>query len=135
MRFVHLTILALSLAAVSGCQSYAQLEANDPAVGEEEVFAAGQPGDTEHLANLHHVLRHRAEYKPEVIAAALTSVAAIGDASSVAVVAALSDDPDEEIRWHVAAALKQLGGADAQAVLAGMAKGDASELVREEAAQ
>ncbi len=126
--------LALAFAALAtGCTSFARLEANDPAVGEEEVFAAGEPGDTEHLANLHHVLSHRADYEPEVVAAALASVGEIGDPSSVPYAAALSRDDDEEIRWHVAAALRQLGGADADAVLVRMADEDDSDLVRSEA--
>jgi len=131
------TLLALVAVAAlaAGCQSYAQLEANDPNVGEEEVFAAGRSGDMDHLDNLHHVLAHRAEYEPEVVAAALTSVGEMGDPSSVPYVVALRGDADEEIRWHVAGALRRLGGTDAQAVLADMAAHDASQLVREEAAQ
>ncbi len=127
--------IMLALVVVPGCQSFDQLEANDPTVDEEEVFAAGEPGETEHLGNLHHVLAHRGDYEPEVVAAALTSVAAIGDPSSVALVAALQDDTDEEIRWHVAAALQRLGGSEARTVLARMATSDLSELVRSEAAQ
>jgi len=96
------------LLALSGCTSFAALEANDPGVDEEEVFAAGRAGDTEHLANLHHVLSHRSAYEPEVVAAALTSVGEIGAPSSV---------PHE-----------------ARAVLARMAASDRSELVRDEAA-
>ena len=122
------------LLALSGCTSFAALEANDPGVDEEEVFAAGRAGDTEHLANLHHVLSHRSAYEPEVVAAALTSVGEIGAPSSVPHVAALQDDPSEEVRWHVAAALRRLGGDEARAVLARMAASDRSELVRDEAA-
>lgn len=125
--------LALAAVLTAGCTSFDQLEQNDPNVGEEEVFAAGQAGDTEHLDNLHHVLAHRAGYAPEVVAAALTSVGEIGDPTSVPLVAALHQDADEEIRWHVAAALKRLGGDDARAVLAQMAANDSSELVRGEA--
>lgn len=137
MRALHRTVLSLVAVAfvAAGCQSYAQLESNDPNVGEEEVFAAGQSGDTDHLDNLHHVLAHRDGYGPEVVAAALTSVGEMGDPSSVPYVVALRGDADEEIRWHVAAALKRLGGNDANAALADMAANDASELVREEAAQ
>ena len=134
-RPVRAAAIMLALVVAPSCQSFDQLEANDPTVDEEEVFAAGEAGDTEHLGNLHHVLANRADYEPEVVAAALTSVAEIGDPSSVAPVAALQNDADEEIRWHVAAALHRLGGTEAHAVLARMAKSDASELVRSEAAQ
>lgn len=124
-------LCALSLAA--GCTSFEQLERNDPNVDEQEVFAAGRSGSPEHLGNLHHVLANRGAYDPEVVAAALTSVAEIGDPSSVPHVAALADDSDEEIRWHVASTLKQLGGREADAVLEDMAAHDPSELVRSEA--
>ena len=134
-RLLRRLVLLAILPAAVGCTSFAQLESNDPSVGEEEVFEAGQQGNREHLDNLHHVLAHRNEYDPEVVAAALTSVGEIGDPSSVSYVTALRNDPDEEIRWHVAAALEQLGGDAAEAVLLDMASNDPSELVREEAAQ
>ncbi len=130
------TLLAIVVPLLlAGCQSFALLESNDRAVGEEEVFAAGRDGDSTHLASLHHVLTHHGEYEAEVVAAALTSVTRIGAPSSVAVVAPLADHADEEIRWHAANALRVLGGVEADRILDRLATSDPSELVREAAAQ
>jgi len=132
-------LVSLAMAAVvalSGCASFERLEADDPNVGEEEVFEAGQAGDAAmRLDHFHHVLDHRAEYDPEVVAAALTSVGEVADPSSVPHVVPLADDPDEEIRWHAATALGAIGGPEAAVVRARMAAHDPSELVREEAAR
>jgi len=135
MRRRRVPVFLLAAAVAVGCTSFDRLQSNDPNVGEEEVFAAGGSGDPELLTHLHHVLDNHATYEPEVVAAALESVAEIGDPSSVEHVAALSDDADEEVRWHVAASLRRLGGTYADQVLARMAAGDPSDLVRSEAAQ
>jgi HEAT repeat protein len=119
-----------ALAALAGCRSFAKLEANDPSVGELEVSAAGDAGDEDLLANLHHILDHRADYSREVVVAALASVAERGEQASVAHVTPLAEDADEEVRWHVARTLAELGGAQARATLADMARSDPSALVR-----
>lgn len=120
-------LLAVSLA---GCASYDKLEAHDRSVDEEEVHAAGESDDAALTPHLHHILTHRADYPAEVVVAALRSVGQRKDPASVPVVAGLAQDPDEEIRYHVANTLAALGGAEAQAARARMAQEDESELVR-----
>ncbi len=125
--------LALALVG-TGCRSFERLEADDPRVGQEEVDAAGEAGDDGELTpHLHHILDRHAEYPTEVVVAALAAVARRGDPASVAHVAPLAADGDEEIRWHVAVALRRLGGPEAAEVLARMAGSDPSEMVRDEA--
>lgn len=131
-----LALAALGCLLIAGCASFDRLDRNDPTVDEEEVFEAGRSGGAaERLDNFHHVLDHHTEYDPEVVAAALSSAGEIGDPASVAHIAPLSRDSDEEIRWHVAAALREIDSDDARALRVRMAQGDASELVRDEAAR
>jgi HEAT repeat protein len=125
-------LLLLQLAA--GCTSFERLRAGDPTVDEQEVFAAGQAGDRGELTDaLHDLLDRHEGYSTEVVVAAISALAERGDPASAAHVAPLATHPDEEVRWHVAVALKALGGGEARAVLERMGHDDPSELVREEA--
>jgi HEAT repeat protein len=119
--------------ALSGCASHDKLEQDDRSVSEEEVAAAGESEAAELTPHLHHILAHRGDYTPEVVVAALVSLGERKDPASVAPVAGLAQDEDEEVRWHVARTLRALGGAEAEATLARMAREDPSELVREAA--
>lgn len=125
--------LLLALTLLVGCQSFARLEEDDPRVGEQEVHAAGGADDPELTPHLHRILEHRDEYPTEVVVAALGAVGERRDPASVPRVVALVGDPDEEVRYHVALALRDLGGAEARAALARLAADDPSELVREAA--
>lgn len=136
LRSLALRSLALLGCAllVGGCAGHDKLIQHDPSVGEQEVYAAGVSGDADEVVpHLIHVLQHGDDFSGEVVVSALASLAERPDARAADAVAALSDHPDEEVRWHVALALKAIGGDTAGATLAAMAAGDASEMVRAEA--
>ncbi len=70
----------------------------------------------------------------DALVSALAEVAAQPDAAETSLLLALVDDEREEVRWHVAHALRAARGDEARAALERMAASDPSELVREEAA-
>jgi len=135
-RFLPAAALLVALAGVAGasggCQSFAKLAADDPTVCAEEVQAAGEARhEPALLPHIRHILWNNADYRNEVVVAAMFAVAHRGDRSSVAAIARLArTSDDEEIRWHAALALKQLGGARADRARAQLAREDASGLVR-----
>ncbi len=135
LRSARLAGLALPLLlAASGCSGFSHLRADDVAVGEDEVAAAGEPGAPKDLGpHLVRIVEERDRRKTAVVVAALAALAARKDAEAVPAIAKLSSDPDEEVRWHAARALAAIGGADARAALDRMAQNDPSELVREAA--
>jgi HEAT repeat protein len=129
-------IMALlgSALLLSACASYDKLIQHDPTVDEQEVYAGGVDGDADEIVpHLIYVLQHRDEFGDEVVVAALASLAERPDSRAVEAVAGLARDPNEEVRWHVALALKAIGGDLAKVTLAEMAAGDESEMVRDEA--
>lgn len=125
---------AAALLPLSGCASHERLVAGDREVSEEEVVSAGESDDERLTAPLHRILERRADHPPGVVVATLVALGKRKDRRSVPAVLALARDEDEEVRWHVARTLRELGGAEAEAELARMARDDPSELVREAAA-
>ena len=135
IRTLPLALAALAAVSLAfGCTSFDRLRSGDPAVDELEVFAAGQADDGGELTgDLHRLLERHSEYSSAVIVAAIGALSDRGDPASVAYIARLAEHPDEEVRFHVAAGLKALGGPEATATLARMGRDDQSDLVREEA--
>ena len=129
-----LLVLLGSLTLLASCASYENLIKHDPAVDEQEVYAGGVDGDADEIVpHLIYVLEHRHDFTKEAVVAALASLSERPDSRTVEAVAGLAHDPDEEVRWHVALALKAIGGELAMATLSKMATSDESELVRQEA--
>lgn len=133
MRGLDRLVVLVVVTLVAGCASHERLRQDDPEVTEDEVREAGEDDDPALTAHLHRIVTERERYAPEVIVAALGSIAERRDPTSPPVVARLERDPDEEVRFHAVLALRALGGAEARAVLARMAEEDPSPLVREEA--
>lgn len=133
MRPLDALIALAALVLVSGCAGHERLRQDDPGVTEDEVLAAGGDDDPALTAHLHRIVVERERYAPEVVVAALGSIAEREAPTSPAVVARLEHDPDEEVRFHTVLALRALGGPEARDVLARMARDDPSPLVREEA--
>ncbi|RKY18916.1 MAG: hypothetical protein DRQ55_12030 [Planctomycetota bacterium] len=130
-----MTVLLGCALLLGACASYDKLVEHDPSVGEQEVYAAGVDGDADEMVpHLIYVLRHRDEFDHAALVAALASLAEHPDGRTADAVASLARDDDEEVRWHVALALKAIGGELARTTLAAMAEHDSSELVRTEAA-
>jgi HEAT repeat protein len=123
------------LVVVPGCAGHERLRQDDPQITEHEVREAGEDDDPALTAHLHRIVTERDRYPAEVVVAALGAIAERKDPTSPPVVARLEHDPDEEVRFHTALALRALGGPEAKDVLARMAKDDPSPLVREEAAK
>lgn len=129
------TPLLLALLALgAGCAGHERLRQDDPGVTEAEVVEARGSDDPTLTPHLHRILLEREHYAPEVVVAALGALAERKDPASASVVARLEHDPDEEVRFHAALALRALGGSQATEVLGRMARDDASALVRAEAA-
>ncbi len=127
-------LLLAALVTGAGCSSFAKLRSEDPALTEDEVAAAGAPGAPADLVpHLVNVVMHRDRYSTGAVVAAVEALGRRNDPSAVPALAGLAHDPNEELRWHAARALKSIDGAAAASALADMAAHDASELVREEA--
>ncbi len=90
-------------------------------------------GENETPATRDEILAAPSEFDADAVASALVDVADTADTSALPRVLALISDDREEIRWHAARALQAIGGDEATAALARLAREDASELVRSEA--
>lgn len=135
LNVVSRWIVLLSLVVAVGCDGFDKLKSGDKSLEEEEVFAAANADDGGGLtANLHDVLSRNSEYSTEVVVAAIAALGERGEPASVPFIASLAEHENEEVRWHVAVALKQLGGEEANQVLARMVSSDESDMVRSEAA-
>jgi HEAT repeat protein len=124
--------ILLTALLAAGCQSFDSLRADDPAVGEVEVFEAGAANDDGSLTpHLHRILEEPGDYEQASVVAALGAVAEQRDAAAVPLVRALAaEHADEEVRWHAAYALSAIGGDEARDELARLAEEDPSEMVR-----
>lgn len=123
--------LALLPLIAAGCYDFDRLREDDPHVKEDEVHAAGKSDDTSLDENLLRIVRHPDTYEVDVLTAAIDALAEHGTREALEPFLALRTHEDEEVRWHVARALKGYEDDAARAALDDMAANDASPMVRE----
>lgn len=127
MTFRTAGTLVLAALLATGCDASASTS-RDGAADEADEW-----GEDAVPATRDEILAAPAEHSTDQVTSALVDVAEYADESALPAVLALADDEREEVRWHVALALKAIDSDAAREALARLAADDPSELVRDEA--